>query len=523
MTTGRKLLALLALLTLSLLAGVAAAKADDDRRTAIDTDAEFTPFRDFTPLAGSSTCPGEGGGRQAQPFVIPNDYVQQVVAEETDPLANSPADPAQPTQNANEDLWDMSTQNEFGKDAGRYLYRTHEVGAGVAGSPPRAPGGSQVTVTDLRTGITRNLAERNDWERFDGIVWTPWGTILAAEEVITAAARDPNVPQAEGGLVYELFVDKDQPWKLDPSRERLTPGDGTTDNVRDGIRARPALGAKSHEGLRFDKRGYLYGIAESRGQTIANQSGAIFRFVPDRPGDLSRGQLSALRTADRRYGEGIWVDLDRTQVQINADSHAKSNDVNLYQRPEDVETGESTGRDVLNGGWTLYVAITEGPENGVLNVDVSSRTRPFAYAYVGPVAGNAVNPTFTSADNLALDSRGNLAITEDGGAQGGGDDIWIAAPPRSDGDDDDDDDQSSAPARTVQRFASIKDCEAEPTGVYFLLDGTERFTSGRTNPLKAYDEDTVNGETLLVNRQHSGETTTADQAVAITLEDDRDD
>lgn len=43
------------------------------------------------------------------------------------------------------------------------------------------------------------------------------------------------------------------------------------------------------------------------------------------------------------------------------------------------------------------------------------------------------------------------------------------------------------------------------------------------NALKAYDEETVNGETLLVHRQHSGETTTVDQAVALTPADREDD
>jgi uncharacterized protein len=503
---------------LSLGTGVGAADSGDGDGGA-DTRANYTPFTSFTPLATSSACPGEGSGRQAQPFVIPPGYIQQVVAEESDPLVNSAA--TQPGESATEDLWDMNTQNESGKFAGRFLYRTHEVGAAPnAGDPPRRPGGSQVTVTDLQTGLTYNLAERNDWERFDGIVWTPWGTILAAEETITASRRDPTVPQAVGGLVYELFVDKDEPWKLDASRERVTPGDGTTDAVQDGIRARPALGAKSHEGLRFDRRGYLYGIAESRGQTVATQSGGIFRFVPDRKGDLSSGELSALRTADRRYGPGEWVPLDRTQVQIDADAHAKSRDVNLYQRPEDVETGQSTGRDVLNGGWTLYVAITEGAENGVLNVDLTKASRPFAYPYVGPNAGNAANPVFTSADNLALDRKGNLAITEDGGAQGGGDDVWIAAPPRSR--DDDDNGSQYEPARTVQRFASIKDCEAEPTGVYFAMAGTERWTDSPMNALKRYDEDTVNGETLFVNRQHAEETSPIDQLVAVTPAEDED-
>lgn len=433
----------------------------------------------------------------------------------------------QPGQTPNEDLWDMNTQNEFGKDAGRYVYRTHEVGAGLAGSPPRAPGGAQVTVIDLKTGVTRNLAERTDWERFDGIVWTPWGTILAAEEVITAGAKDPDVPQALGGLVYELFIDRDEPWKLDPSRERITPGDGTTDDAQDGIRARPAVGAKSHEGLRFDKRGYLYGIAESRGESQrppeTNVSGAIFRFIPDRKGDLSTGQLSAYDSPNGKDGEGRWLPLDRGAVQVDADREAFFAGVNRYERPEDVETGESTGKDLLNGGQTLYVAITDDSplddptfEEGVFNLDLRKKERPFGYRYIGKAVGNATEPPFTSADNLALDGEGNLAITEDGGPQGGGDDIWIAAPPAQ----DDDGGRRYEPARTVQRFASIKDCDAEPTGIYFALAGTERWSSGPMNALKAYDAETVNGETLFVNRQHAGETSPVDQLIAIAPEDE---
>lgn len=104
------------------------------------------------------------------------------------------------------------------------------------------------------------LAERADWERFDGIAWTPWGTIIAAEEVITAAGRDPAVPQAVGGLVYEI------------------------DPVTGAAVTRPAVGSRSHEGLRFDALGNLYGISE-------RNPGYIFRFTPDRRGDLARGQL----------------------------------------------------------------------------------------------------------------------------------------------------------------------------------------------------------------------------------------
>jgi uncharacterized protein len=499
----------------------AMADSDDRNRQALNTSADYTPFEEFDPLPVSSPCPGAPSGRQANPLLLPPGYDQAIIAEESDPLVGS-------STPGSEDLWDMNTQNEFGADAGRYVYRTHEVGSAASSEPPRSPGGAQVTVTDLTTGLTYNLAERNDWERFDGIAWTPWGTILAAEETIVQSGRDPQVPQANGGLVYELFVDEDEPWKLDPSRERITaPEDGTQDFVRDGIRARPMVGARSHEGLRFDERGNLYGIAESRGQTTVGQTGGIFRFVPggaggdddaDRRGGDNRlafGDLYVFRAdGGGSYGPGRWVLLeDRTAVQVDSDAYADTKDPSEYQRPEDVETGESTGVDRLNDGETLYVAITEGAEVGVLNIDLSRSSRPFAHQYVGPAAGNAVVPDFNNADNLALDRKGSLAITEDAGAGSpGGDDIWIAAPPRSNG-------NGHGPARTVQRFASMQDCAAEPTGIYFAVKGTERFSRSNPNPEVRR---LVNGETLFVNRQHSGEGTTVDQGIAVAPVDDDD-
>ncbi len=464
---------------------------------AIDTRADYTPFTQFTPLASSAPCPGEESGRGAEPFVIPTGYEQQVVAEE-----------GERGTNANTDNWDMSTQNEFGKDAGRYIYRTHENRRGRA---------SQVSLTDLKTGRNKILAERADWEAFDGIVWTPWGTILANEEVITASARDPQAPQAEAGLVYEFFIDRNDPSKLDPSREPMTaPGDGTSDTTRDGIRVRPALGAKAHEGMRFDKRGNLYGIAESRGRTAPNdgQSGGIFRFVPDRKGNLASGQLQAFQSPNGQDGQGRWIDLDRTQVQINADREAELKGANRYMRPEDLETGQSTGKDRNNGGNTVYVSLTEGDDEGVLAFDVSRSERPFAYDYVGKQAGNT-GPDFSSPDNLALDRKGNLVIAEDTGgeppAKTMGDDYFVAEPPRG---------GKRQPARTVQRFASLKDCIGEPSGPYFALKGTEEFAEDNPDPAVA---DVVDDETLFAHRQHAGQSSPIDQLVAISPVEDEDD
>lgn len=479
----RKKRVLVAVLAVAAVAGggsALAALAGDAK----DTKADYTPSKKFTPVPASAACTGAVN----DPFVLPAGYGQQVVAQEGD--------------GGSVDLWDMNTQNEFGKDAGRYVYRTHEVG-----SPP----GSQVTVTDLTTGVTKILAQRLDWERFDGIVWTPSGTILAAEETTAASVKDPAVPEATAGLVYELFVDP-----KDPSRLRL---DDPRDDVapfNDGIAVRPALGSKSHEGLRFDRRGNFYGISESA-------PGGIFRFVPDKKGDLSSGDLQVYKSPNGRDGEGVWVSIPDAQARVNAQTAANGLQANGYSRPEDVETGESTGRDRNNGGNTLYVAITGTDE--VFAIDLSNPNRPFGYQYVytAPLGSTTAAPNapagdFDSADNLALDRTGNLAITEDpggnpppAGTKSVGDDIWIAAPSRGKGG------AHRRPAEPVQRFASLKDCIGEPTGVYFALKGTEEFTED--GPFEAL----VNDESLFVNRQHAGQPSPVDQFVSIAPLDDDDD
>jgi secreted PhoX family phosphatase len=306
---------------------------------------------------------------------------------------------------------------------------------------------------------------------------------------------DPNFPEAKAGLVYEIFVDKNDPSKLDTDnpRDNVAPYD-------DGIAVRPALGSKSHEGMRFDKQGNYYGIHES-------DPGSIYRFVPDRKGDLSEGQLQALKTANHHSGRGVWVNLPDGAARIDAQAAANAAGANGYSRPEDVETGESTGRDSNNGGNTLYVAVTGTDE--VLAVDLSSKKHPFAYDYVGHTAHNAPSSEsatggeFDYPDNLALDGKGNLAITEDPPTNPVGADIWVAEPPQQ---------GRHRPAAEVARFASLKDCTAEPTGIYFALKGTERYTEGTSR------EDLVNDESLFVNRQHAGMGTTLDQFVSISPE-----
>lgn len=117
------------------------------------------------------------------------------------------------------------------------------------------------------------------------------------------------------------------------------------------------------------------------------------------------------------------------------------------------------------------------------------------------------SPAFDSPDNLALDRQGNLAITEDvGGTLTRGNDIWIAEPSSDDGENPGADGQ---PAAVVERFATLPDCAAEPSGIYFSADRTNRFRRNRQNA-------ETTPETLFVHRQHAGPGSAPDQDVAIT-------
>jgi hypothetical protein len=391
-------------------------------------DADEGGFR-FTALSSSFACTISGGD-PVNPLSLPSRLSQTIIASEP--------------QFA--DAIDMNTQNENGRDAGRYLYRPSEGSIG------------EVSVTDLKNlgpNSTKRFAFRADWEAMDPTVWTPWGTLLVGEETNAQAKPDPDFPTAKAGLVYELI-----PSRGDPS-------------VLDRIVARPAIGSKAQEGMRFDKEGNLYSISE-------RNPGYIFKFTPDRKGDLSSGQLYVLKitspTGDRT-GEAEWIPLDRNAVKIDASAAADAVGATGYNRPEDVEIATSTGNFPEHPN-TLFVAVTSplGPvDNRILAIDLDDRrgkmssSTVFVYDYVK--IGLNTTSEFEWPDNLALDPVGNLYIAEDPGGtfatKKKGDDIWVARPGKG----------RHAPAAIVERVASLTDCDAEPTGLYWELNGDRLFVN----------------------------------------------
>ena len=361
----------------------------------------------FEPISGSAY--GQASSTWTEPYVVPAGYDQHLVADETvlDVYAGQ------------DDLSDMNTVNETGRQAGRYLYRTHEVGSNAG-----------VAVVDLETGAAKVLVQDPAWSRIDGIEWTPWGSLLVGEE------RD-------GGQVHEIFLDPADP----------------TSVLR--VESRPALGVMRHEGIGVGADGAAYVIDELNG-------GSIYRFVPERRGDLSEGTLYALRltglspaeqkwsqsTFEDKVGSFEWVALDDTLAATDGNAASDAVGATEFGRPEDVEVV----------GNVLYVASTS--EDRVVAIDLAKHTlSTFVQAGVNtPLEDKGAAVTgFNNPDNLAAGPDGRLWIVEDNDFS----DIWATTP---DGDGD-------GLADEVDLFASLKDENAETSGIYFGKDPKTMFVN----------------------------------------------
>lgn len=392
----------------------------------------------FDPIAGSAypELTADPTILTSAPWVIPQGYTQFIVSDENDLNIY-----------AGSDLNDMNTVNETGKHAGRYLYRTHEVRPDDENLG--AYTGGAVSVVDLKTGEAKVVVQRKDWEALDGLLWTPWGTLLFAEETSEALFTDPDFPAASRGLLYEMKLDKKDPTKAE------------------WVKVRPMLGSVSHEGIEIDAEGNLYVIDET-------SPGAIFKFVPKHYGDLSKGQLYALKVDDSatgdRTGAAEWVALDMDLAQVDARTAATLVGATGYGRPEDLE----------RIGGMLYVAITS--EARVLSISLDNKPVVSNFVLAGlnvSVENRTAGITgLRNPDNLAKGADGKLWIVEDNVPS----DIWVAQA----------DKDGNGASDGVHLFASLKDNAAEGTGIYFGKDPS----------------------TLFVNIQHS--VTGNDKTMAIT-------
>jgi uncharacterized protein len=379
-----------------------------------------TPIN-FTPLAGSAVdAPFNSPQELNSPFLLSSGVVSQ-----SSLISKNDPDYLGTTNLGN---WDMITTNETGPDAGRYLFIAHETGSNAG-----------MSRYDRTTGQSVNLGFNSSWGAFDPSLWTPWGTVLTAEEWTSQ------------GRLFEITNPLDDP-------------NTTAINFVE----RTAIPNVSQEGLKFDSAGNLYFIDEFNG-------GALYKFTPVNPNTasaLTQGQSFVLK--DDLAGDGsnvgaaTWVPL--TDALGNTlpgitnpfnivggntrPGRTAANDVGAsdYFRPEDLEISK-----LANGNEVLYMATTTTDQ--VFSIELTGGTamvREFASNLtIDAATGNSVDAPgdiFENPDNLAIDANGNIYILEDSGTG----DIWFAEDTDNDG-----------VAERLARWASLGVIGAEPTGFYF--------------------------------------------------------
>lgn len=415
----------------------------------VNAMADGTRFSDFVPLAASATPTAD----EATPITFGNPLFQQrsIADRASEILAGKP----------NTGNWDMLTVNETNGELedskGRYLFTVWETGqAGVQRH-------------DLWTGETESIWVSPAFlghVAFDACYWTPWGTLITAEESWSTAAGGSTSPY---GRLFEFLNPLTAPGILEPI--------GPASNDGAAFVHRTVIPRVSHEGIQFDSDGNMYFIDELNG-------GCIFKYTPavklakvfaGKAEYFGAGQTFVLRVGDgttpNAVGNYSWVPF--TDVNGNALPGALTiTDVNGvvsvdgrnttdlapykgtdYQRPEDLQIQRIGDREYL------YVTTTTTHETYRLDLKRQVISVFANRNSIDLATGAAVGSAFANPDNLAIDAEGNIYIIED--RNGGVDnDIWFANDLNLDGDLLD-------AGEGLARWASNGTVGSEFTGLYF--------------------------------------------------------
>ena len=387
-------------------------------------------FDQFTPLRGDV---GVGTLPEATPYRLSSpQFTQRTLIAR---------DPAQ-TRRFDSGNYDMITANETGTDAGRYLFMPFETNqAGIQRYDLR----TQTVVTLWSSPAAAPSLESH--VAFDASLWTPWGSLLTAEEAWTRRAGAPS----HYGRLLEVVNPLADPADIQLIHRNILP-------------------RVAHEGLAFDAKRNLYFIDE-------RYHGHVFRYTSAQPqakdGDtfFAAGQSFVLRVGDgmvnEATGSATWIPLTDTRgaplpgVVVMTDPKGLTAIDGAatpllaafrgtgFDRPEDIEI-----KTLKSSKQMLFVASTT--QHKVFSIDLASNTvKLFASQNTPDSATSAsVGAAFQNPDNLAIDSQGNIYIVED--QPGGVGDIWFAR-------DKDDD----GVAETIGKWASLSTPGAESTGLYF--------------------------------------------------------
>lgn len=399
-------------------------------------------FSDFTPLPTSAGPTDE----ESHPITFGNPaFEQRTSVSRAEQIAQG---------EPNSGDFDMNTVNETGRHQGRFLFTPFESDQ------------SGIQRTDLDTGRTETLwysPAPQDYIRWDGSVWTPWGThVTAEEEWCTDSNGCRDNPY---GRLFEL---------TNPLAADSVTQDG---GERADVQRRNVIPRVAHEGIQFDDQWNMYFVDELNG-------GNLYRYSPaassgdvrsGRAGYFDAGQTSVLRVGDgttpNATGPYTWVPITDRQGDAlpgaltvtdpnGVESVDGRNTTDLpqfkgtdYQRPEDLQIQPQ--RD----GERLYVTTTTTNEVYTLDLDAHTISLFADRSTTDAATGQPVGQGLANPDNLAMDNSGNIYVVEDRpGAVD--DDIWFARDLNHDGDLTD-------PGESLGRWASNGTVGSEFTGLYF--------------------------------------------------------
>lgn len=267
---------------------------------------------------------------------------------------------------------------------------------------------------------------------------TPWGTVVTAEESVTA-----NDINADGYKDYGWLVE------IDPATAQVMSHNqaGTKDKLWQ-------MGIMNHENVVINDAGTVAYYGEDGGTHM------VYKYVMDTPNNLASGNLYVLKLDQGLSGgnpvatTGQWIQIpNKLQAdQNNTASLAQSAGGTSFNGVEDVEISPLDGKIYFTAkGLDKVYRMTD---NGMTLSNVETFVGGASTTYSFNTAQGVKTEAWGDGnDNLTFDELGNLWVLQDGGKNY----IWVIGP-----------DHTQANPN-VRLFASMP-AGSEPTGLTFTPD-----------------------------------------------------
>lgn len=267
---------------------------------------------------------------------------------------------------------------------------------------------------------------------------TPWGTIVTAEESVTA-----NDLNADGYKDYGWLVE------INPVTAEVVShnANGTKDKLWQ-------MGIMNHENVVINDAGTVAYFGEDGGTHM------VYKYVMDTPNNLASGNLFVLKL-DQGLSNGNPVVSTATWVQIpnkiqadqnNTTALAQSLGGTMFNGVEDVEISPIDGKIYFTAKGLDKVYRMQDNGTTVSQIETFAGGASTVYAF-NTAQGIKTEAWGDGNDNLTFDELGNLWVLQDGGKNY----IWVIGP-----------DHTQANPN-VRLFASMP-AGSEPTGLTFTPD-----------------------------------------------------